>query len=561
MQRLKLVSANIRNLSGWRALGLAVVLGALSVLSLAPVFAWPIMFVTMPGFILLLDGAAYVSADKAARDASAIPLKKMAAIGWAFGFGYFFASLFWIGEAFLVEAEKFAWALPFAISLLPAGLAFYFALATAVAGAFWRNGLVRILLLAVTLTVTEWLRGQLFTGFPWNVLGYTLTGNDGLMQLASVFGAYGLTPIAVLIFASPVLLLGDAKEKTILPREYILFPAAMVAVLLVAMGWGYMRHASPETKNVDGVLLRLVQPNTPQKDKWVPSKRLEVFNQLIDTTTMTTDPGDAGLNGVTHVIWPESSFPFLVRRSPEAIKAIADLLPEKTILLTGALRMEDAIKPIDQATAQATAPTTTPTERKIYNSMLAIDTEGRTLSIYDKMHLVPFGEYLPFQNLLEAIGLEQLTRLKGGFASGNGPRILHIPGAPLAEPLICYEIIFPARTSKSGTRPKWLLNLTNDAWFGRTSGPHQHFHQARIRAIEEGLPVVRVANTGISAVIDPYGRIVKKLPLMTRGAINSRLPAALDQTAYTTLSSLIIWIELVTLLGAIFIVLRRTNAE
>jgi len=547
VQRLKYISSKIEGLVGWRAYLTAAGLGAASVLSLAPIFAWPLLFVTFPALILLLDGAV----KRGAASALGIRVKQTAAIGWAFGFGYFFASLFWIGEAFLVEAEKFAWALPFAVSLLPAGLAFYFALATSIAGIFWHRGLVRILLLAITLTITEWLRGQLFTGFPWNVIGYTLTGNDGLMQWASLFGAYGLTPLAVIIFSSPVLALKSLDQKDDWQLKDIAFPLAMIAGLLVAMGLGYMRLAAPPTKNVDGVLLRLVQPNTPQKDKWQPSKRRQVFNHLIDTTSKQSGPLDTGLSEVTHVIWPESSFPFLIMRSPEALKAIADLLPETTTLISGALRMDEGAIISGKPQTRAT--------RKIYNSMLAINTDGQTVSIYDKVHLVPFGEYLPFQSLLEAIGLQQLTRLKGGFASGSGPRIFNVPGLPVAIPLICYEIIFPQSIDKNETRPKWLLNLTNDAWFGRTSGPYQHFHQARIRAIEEGVPVVRVANTGISAIIDPYGRIVKKLPLMTRGALNSRLPSALPGTAYTTLNGLVMLLELMVLLAAILIALRRTR--
>ena len=551
MQRLRTTCLKIRKLTGLKAHALAVLAGLASVLSFAPIFAWPIMFVTLPIFILLIDGAI----NRSGNGFSIVRAGKAAAIGWSFGFGYFFASLFWIGEAFLVEADKFAWALPFAISLLPAALALYFALAAAAAAAFWRQGAVRILMLALALTITEWLRGQLFTGFPWNALGYTLTGNEGLMQWASIFGVYGLSPLAILIFSSPVLIIEPAERENAAfpprPQNFV-FPVAMITLLLAAVILGYMRLASPPTEPVEGVKLRLVQPNTPQKDKWQPAKRREVFRQLMDITTAKSRPGDDVLSGVTHVIWPESSFPFLVLRSRETLSAIADLLPEKTTLLVGALRMDDAAEPDVGGKAGS--------RRKIYNSLLAIDTNGRTLSIYDKMHLVPFGEYLPFQNLLEAIGFEQLTRLKGGFARGKGPRILSIPGLPATVPLICYEIIFSGNVVTEGEQQKWLLNLTNDAWFGRTSGPYQHFHQARVRAIEEGVPVVRVANTGISAVIDPYGRIVNRLPLITAGAFNSQLPGALPMTTYRIFRGRIILIEIIVLIGAIFVVLRNARS-
>ena len=564
MQRLRSIIVNIQNLTGWKAHTIAILVGAASVLSFGPIFAWGIMFLTFPLFILLIDGAIAQCGDAK----PFVKAKKAGLIGWSFGFGYFFASLFWIGEAFLVEADKFAWALPFAISLLPAGLAVYFGLATAAASILWRPGMIRVAVLALTVTVTECARGWLFTGFPWNLIGYTITANDGTMQWASIFGAYGLTPIAILIFACPLAFIdnianqpatdksavrssGESADKSLRqsnglrPWPSLAYPAVAISLLLGGMAWGYMRLASTQLADVDGVMLRLVQPNTPQKDKWNPVKRNQVFKQLLDTTVKQSGPGDTGLEGVTHVIWPESSFPFLVRRSPEALEAIANMLPEKTTLIAGALRMDDATGPGTAGDA--------PIARKIYNSMLAIDTNGKIISIYDKLHLVPFGEYLPFQNILEAIGLEQLTRLKGGLAKGQGQRIMAVPGLPALSPLICYEIIFPNHVVSSDRNQKWMLNLTNDAWFGPTSGPYQHLHQARIRAIEEGLPVVRVANTGISAIIDPLGRILNQLPLMIGGAINAKLPVALPRTAYTTLRKLMVLIELIILSLIIYI--------
>ena len=550
LQRLRSIIVNIQDLTGWKANALAILAGAASVLSFAPIFAWSIMFLTLPLFILLVDGAIAQCSDAK----PFVKAKKAGLIGWSFGFGYFFASLFWIGEAFLVEADKFAWALPFAISLLPASLAIYFGLATAAASVLWRPGMMRVTALALTFTITECARGLLFTGFPWNLLGYTITANDGTMQLASIFGAYGLTAIAILIFSCPIAFHDinsnqkvqdlDAAKSVRQPEGFqawssLAYPAVAISLLLGGMAWGYMRLASTQLADVDGVTLRLVQPNTPQKDKWNPAKRNQVFKQLLDTTVKRSGPDDTGLKGVTHVIWPESSFPFLIRRSPQALEAIADMLPEKTTLIAGALRMDDPTGPGISGDASIA--------RKIYNSMLAIDTNGQIISIYDKLHLVPFGEYLPYQNILEAIGFEQLTRLKGGLAKGRGQRIMAVPDLPAFAPLICYEIIFPNHVVSSDRNPKWMLNLTNDAWFGRTSGPYQHLHQARIRAIEEGLPIVRVANTGISAVIDPLGRIINQQALMTGGAINAKLPAALPTTIYITFRMLIVLIELIIL--------------
>jgi apolipoprotein N-acyltransferase len=221
---------------------------------------------------------------------------------------------------------------------------------------------------------------------------------------------------------------------------------------------------------------------------------------------------------VTHLIWPESAFPFFLTREADALAQIAALLPQGTVLITGAIRAPDV--------APGTA------IRRAYNSIYVIDHDGSILSVYDKVHLVPFGEYLPFQDSLERLGFIQLTRIRGGFIAGDRRRALAIPRAPQAIPLICYEAIFPGKAVPAGERPGWLINLTNDGWFGATAGPHQHFHQARIRAIEEGLPLVRAANTGISGVIDPLGRIVGSLPLGTEGILDSRLPRPTPLTLY-----------------------------
>ncbi len=552
LQMMRKFLTKIRDAKGWRLHVIAMLAGAASVLSMAPLFAWPVMFITIPVFVLLLDGTiARAENGKPGRRAW-----NAAVVGWFFGFGYFLASLFWIGEAFLVEADKFAWALPFAVTLLPAGLAFYFALASAAAALIWRPGIYRLLALALTLTVTEWLRGQLFTGFPWNLLGYSLTGNESMMQWAAFFGAYGLTPLAILIFASPVPLIDHVlkQDETGLPGAgRLILPGAALAAFLIGMPVGNARFSAPPLNPVDGVKLRLVQPNIPQKDKWLPQNRQQVFNRLMQVTSGRSGPADTALTNVTHVIWPESAFPFLILRSRQSLDAIAALLPGNTVLITGALRMQESPSP-------GAAPGSL-IKRRVFNSLLALDTDGRTLAVYDKMHLVPFGEFLPFQNFLEAIGLEQLTRLKGGFASGGAGQKFTIKGLPRTVPLICYEIIFPGKFINGDKRPAWLLNLTNDAWFGRTSGPHQHFHQARIRAIEEGVPLVRVANTGISAVIDPYGRILNRIPLMSTGAVNSHLPSALPPTTYAMYRESILFFEILSILIAMFLVARGRTGE
>ncbi|MGA8937033.1 MAG: apolipoprotein N-acyltransferase, partial [Pseudolabrys sp.] len=225
----------------------------------------------------------------------------------------------------------------------------------------------------------------------------------------------------------------------------------------------------------------------------------------------------SGVHDITHLIWPEAAFPFFLTREPDVLAQIAALLKPSTELITGAVRAPD--------NSNARSP-------QAYNSVYVIDPDGSIRGIYDKAHLVPFGEYLPFQRLLERLGLMQLTKVLGGFLSGDRRRAMDIAGAPKMLPLICYEAIFPGAAVPRGERPGWLVNVTNDGWFGISSGPYQHFQQARVLAIAEGLPLVRAANTGISAVIDPVGRIVGQLPLGVEGVLDAQLPTAIEPTIY-----------------------------
>lgn len=516
------VTGRLRGLRGWRRRLALLGLGALSLLAMAPYYLWPILFITLPALVLVLDGVA-VEPGLQAR------LRSAAAAGWWFGFGFFLVGLYWIGEAFLVEADRFAWLLPFAVTLMPAGLALFHGLACLIAMAFWRVGAGRVIGLAMAFLASEWLRGHVLTGFPWHTLGYALTPNGPMMQAASVVGVYGLTFWAVLIFASPVMLCGDGPGAAgTVWKQRLLLPAAMLVLLAAATGLGALRLQGAASEEVPGVRLRLVQPNIPQAEKWQGDNRLRIFNTFLDASRHNATGTEDKLADRTHVIWPESSIPFLLLQSNEALAAIAELLPLQAILITGALR------------AQTRPGGAEGTDLDVFNSVAAIDTDGRPVAVFDKLHLVPFGEYLPFQTALEAIGLRQLTNQRGGFAAGTGPRQLAVPGLPTASPLICYEAIFPDYVTGPGPRPAWLLNVTNDAWFGASAGPYQHLHQARVRAVEEGLPLVRVANTGVSVIIDGYGRILQSLPLETRGVIDSGLPLPTQPTYYSSLRAFVL---------------------
>jgi apolipoprotein N-acyltransferase len=490
---------------GWRRCAIAGAAGAASALAMAPFFAWPVLFVTFPLLVWLIDGAA----GPWGRPVGAM------LVGWCFGFGYFVAGLYWIGIAFLVDAKTFAWLIPFAVLGLPAYLAIFTGLGAALAGLVWSRGPARVLALAAAMTIAEWLRGHVLTGFPWNAFGYALTEPLALAQVVSLAGLWGLTFIAVAIFAAPAVLADDPDDTR---RRWM--PMLLAVVALAAMAaYGVVRLSGAPTRFVAGVKLRIMQPDLPQDLKFNYAARHDVMKRYLALSDKAAGPDRQGMRDVTHLIWPESAFPFLLTREPEALAQIAALLPPNAVLITGAARAADA-EP-DGRLMHA------------YNSIYVINHDGSISSVYDKVHLVPFGEYLPYQSLLESLGLSALTKQRGGFLAGDRRRPLAVPHAPAAWPLVCYEIIFPGDDIPlDAERPRWLLNLTNDGWFGDSTGPPQHFQQARVRAIEEGLPLVRAANTGISAVVDPVGRIVRALPVGAEGVIDSGLPAALAPTVF-----------------------------
>jgi apolipoprotein N-acyltransferase len=488
---------------GWRRSLIAFAAGALSALAMAPLTLWPVLFLTLPTLVWLIDGA---GADYGRG------LIGAAATGWWFGFGYFLAGLYWVGFAFLVDAPTFGWLLPFAVVGLPAGLAIFTAFGVAAARLLWTGGAMRILALGVALTAAEWLRGHVLSGFPWNTFGYALTSPLILAQSASVVGIWGLTFIAVVVFASPATLADDRTEN-----RWRALPLTIGIVVLAAMAaFGALRLARTPTRLVDGIALRIMQPNLQQDVRFNYAAKRQVMDRYIDLSGRpSTAQPVAG--EPTHLIWPESAFPFFLSREPDALAQIAKLLRGRTVLITGAVRLAEPVASSDLG---------------VYNSIYVIGPDGSLDSFYDKTHLVPFGEYLPFQQFLESLGLQQLTKQRGGFLAGDRRRLIAVPGAPLALPLICYEIIFPGDLMPKGPRPGWIVNVTNDGWFGISSGPYQHFQQARLRAIEQGLPLVRAANTGISAVVDPVGRIVDALPLGTEGVIDAPLPRPIGAPIY-----------------------------
>jgi apolipoprotein N-acyltransferase len=466
----------LAELAGWRRLLLAFLLGALGALAFAPIHALPVLLLSYPALYWLLGGCRRWTCAFG--------------VGWSFAFGQFIAGLYWIGAAFLVDADRFAWLLPFAVSLLPAGLALFVAPAVALAWAA-RPGWRRWLALGCAWTLAEWMRAHLFTGFPWNQLGYVWAASEPMMQAAALFGVYGLSLATALAATAPAA---------------FGWRGLVGAATALASLWagGALRLAGAEVADVAGVRLRIVQPNIDQRDKWRRDLMRGNFSRHLQ---LSSGPG---VGTITHFVWPETAVPYLTGDMAWQVPLMAGLLKPGGLLFAGATRV---VGPPLQA----------------WNSLYVIGPDAQTVAVYDKHHLVPFGEYLPLRSLLAPLGVAGVAASEHDFLPGPGPRLWRFPGLPPVQPLICYEVIFPHEIEPEA---QWLLNVTNDAWFGFTSGPYQHLAMARFRAVENGIPVMRSANTGISAVIDPYGRVQRRLPLGQAGALDSGLPQALAPTPY-----------------------------
>ncbi|HYC03453.1 MAG TPA: apolipoprotein N-acyltransferase [Azospirillaceae bacterium] len=489
---LATLAARAGALSGWRRYLAAGLAGGLATFALPPAYAFPLLWLAFPWLLWQLRGAATG--------------RQAFLLGWAFGFGHFVLGLYWISWALTVDLVRFGWLLPFATAGLPALLGVFTGGATLGWWALARRralaGVAGPLALAVLWTLAEYARGHLFTGFPWNLTGYAWVGWAPVLQAASVVGVYGLSLLTVAAAALPALLADKGARH---PWRPVL--AGIVGLGLVA-GAGAVRLAGSETAFVPGVKLRLVQAAIPQTMKWDPELLLGHVREHMRMSA-------AGADGVTHVIWPETAMPFPLG-DEQTRRALAQVVPPEGLLITGTQRSAHG-----------------PDGRRAYfNSLEALSSDAALVAQFDKFHLVPFGEYMPLRRFLPA-GMGAVAASSSDFTAGPGPRTLELPGLPPVSPLICYEVIFPAAVTDGAARPAWLLNLTNDAWYGETAGPHQHFAIAAMRAVEEGLPMVRSANTGISGVVDPYGRVLGKLDLGARGVLDQPLPEALPPTPYS----------------------------
>ncbi len=504
---MKKIEAWFGSLSGWRCYGLAFLLGAAVTLTLPPLYLFPLNFAIFPALLWILGG---------------IKQRRRAFfLGWWFGFGFFVFGLYWIGNALLVFAAKFAWLLPFASAGLPAFLAVFIGIVCLIAW-YAKSPLQRILIFALAWTVAEWVRGHVLTGFPWNLLGYAWSGSDAMVQGAAIVGIYGLS-LAVVTSACVPAALAYPKR-----RWRIVAFSAILPALFWSGGTARLETAS-ELEYFENIGLRIVQSDIPQREKWARQFQERNLRKFLDLSLQNRP------DWITHTVWPETAATFFVATNTNMRQILAAAVPPGGLLITG-------------------APRRSVSTGKLANAMVAIDTLARVVGTYDKFHLVPFGEYVPFAKYLP---IDKITSGKTGFTPGSGPRTLKLPNLPKVSPLICYEVIFPGAITERADRPAWLLNLTNDAWYGVSAGPHQHLAQSRVRAVEEGLPMVRAAYTGISAIIDPYGRILQRRNLNDPGIIDTRLPRPILKSPLYTIWGDFLLLAILIFLSVIILLLPR----
>lgn len=414
--------------------------------------------------------------------------------GWLVAIGYFGLSLSWIVEPFLVEPDRYGWMAPFALLFLSAGLGLFWAGAAAL-GYRLATGWRRIVMTMCLLAVVEYLRSVLFTGFPWALIGHIWV-NHGIAQGAAWVGPHGLTLLA--------LLPGTIAAALWAGRSAGIALSGLVIVIALIEVAGRATLAGLPNIDRSGPMVRLIQPNAPQDEKWDPELAPIFFERQL---AYSADGDVPDL-----IVWPETSVPYFLEYAGSALEEVAEAARGAPVVL-GVQRLE---------------------RPRYFNSLALVGKDGHIQSLYDKSHLVPFGEYVPFAALMARLGIHGLAATEGGgFTAGTGAADgVYLPNIGFARPLICYEGIFAEEISQWTTRPRLLLLITNDAWFGERSGPYQHLAQAQLRAIEQGLPMVRVANTGISAMIDPYGRLAAQIPLGVAKYVDVNLPAVGAITVY-----------------------------
>ena len=491
--------------SGWQLALMLCLGGAVSALAMAPVFAWPVLIVTLAVLLWTVDGA-----RRRAR-----PLRAAFWRGFLFGFGYFLAGMFWLAYAFINRGPEFIPLIPLAVPALAALLAAFWGGAMVAYALLAQRSEWRVLVFAVCIAVFEWLRGHMFGGLPWNLPAYAWPAGGAVSQTASWFGVYGLSLLTVLTLVSPAVAVGPAFNlKRSMPAM------AGAAILSIMFSFGALRLQESDPGTVPDVRLRIVQSSITQAEKWGSDGALLARDRYLGLTAAP------GLADVTHVLWPEGALPIYMLEDGATLSLIGELFASDQVLMTGISRR--VVGPEDDT---------------YYNSLAVLRYQGgapRIVGLYDKVLLAPFGESIPFSGLLSMIGFADFARLQ--YTPGAGPFVMDLPGAPPVMPLICYEGIFPGFVRAGTPRPSWLFNLSNDAWFGETSGPRQHVNQTRYRSIETGLPMIRSASRGVSGVIDALGRMPVEIQPRSEGAYDVDLPRPVAAPLYALWGDWPFWI-------------------
>jgi len=426
--------------------------------------------------------------------------KQAFAIGYWFGFGFFSLGFSWIGNAVLIEPERTGWLFP--LILLGSGGFFGFfaafpAMFTQYAGTIWK----KVLVFAASWTIFEWIRGFFLSGFPWNPVGSMFAFSPQMIQSASIFGIYGLSFVAVLLFCLPSVWIRNKKSESL---------RSLALILLIAgsnYGFGVWRLANNQEKTFDSSV-RIVQPSIPQAIKWESSS---LGNNFAQYSAMSAQKG---IDNIDFVIWGETASPYNPRFLAKYNADFFDAVPKNGYLLFGVVDYE-----LESG------------EYRPKNSMMVMNKAGEIIDSYDKSHLVPFGEYIPLRKYLPK-WVQPVAKIVGDFKKGNAHKVIRIKNQPDFGALICYEVIFPAKVVDKSSRPQWIVVLSNDGWYGNSMGPYQHLVAAQLRAIEEGIGIVRSANSGISAVIDAYGQIKEKIDLGKRDILDAKIPQPIDKITF-----------------------------
>lgn len=450
-------------------------LGALTTLGFAPYFIWPVVLGTTAILFYLINKAC---------------LKEALKLGGLFGAGLGAFSMHWLTTALMIDGGQFALFCP--LVWIGFGVLFgvFWAIPSGIAS-LYPKGIRRWLAFTGAYVLFEWVRSWIFTGFPWNPLG-NIWDYTSVLQMASVVGVYGLGGITLLTFTA----FGFGIKKKL--------PWIMVGIFLTLTGLGALRLMGAENQNVWGTHLRIVQPNIPQTLKWNAQKARDNTEKIITLSRKNSDK-------ITHILWPETAVPYVLNVEVDERLNLMRALPQGSVLLTGAMREID------------------PAYHNVANSIFIMDDLTDIHAVYDKAHLVPFGEYMPLRNILP---IQKIVPIAADMVAGHSVMTTPVLNTLPASLLVCYEVIFSGQVVDKNNRPAWIFNATNDGWYGLSDGPYQHLAMTRMRAVEEGLPLIRAANTGISAIIDPYGQILKSLPLGTEGVIDGDLPSALPPTPY-----------------------------